>query len=111
MSSIENLSGSYTSTNLGECLTKSFLINNFGKIPDRPIKSVILPPRTTLITELPSHTKEPFSTIISEEHVAKISVWIDRFTLQTFCHGHSNTVVVVKVARTDEIIGSYNPLT
>ncbi|RHZ82245.1 hypothetical protein Glove_110g128 [Diversispora epigaea] len=106
-------------------------------LPDRPIKSVILPPRTTLITELPSRTKEPFSTIISEEHVAEISAWIDRKTInypttnnpydfqlilhgtrdgfapQTFwniCHGHSNTVVVAKVKGTDEIIGGYNPL-
>ncbi|RHZ81471.1 hypothetical protein Glove_120g64 [Diversispora epigaea] len=112
-------------------------INQHKAVPDRPIKSVILPPRTTLITELPSRTKEPFSTIISEEHAAEISAWIDRKTInypttnnpydfqlilhgtkdgfasQTFwniCHGHSNTVVVAKVKGTDEIIGGYNPL-
>ncbi|RHZ76331.1 hypothetical protein Glove_199g49 [Diversispora epigaea] len=26
------------------------------------------------------------------------------------CHGHAGTIVVVKVAGTDEIVGSYNPL-
>ncbi|RHZ78026.1 hypothetical protein Glove_168g30 [Diversispora epigaea] len=101
------------------------------------LKSVILPPRTTLITELPPRAKEPFSTIISEEHAAEISAWIDRetsnyattnipydfqlillgtrdgFAPQTFwniCNGHSNTVVIVRVKGTDEIIGGYNPL-
>ncbi|RHZ44250.1 hypothetical protein Glove_749g2 [Diversispora epigaea] len=112
-------------------------INQHIALPDRPVKSVILPPRTTLITELPHRTKEPFSTIISEEHAAEISAWIDRktsnylttnipydfqlillgtrdgFAPQTFwdiCNGHSNTVVVARVKGTDEIIGGYNPL-
>ncbi|RHZ83543.1 hypothetical protein Glove_91g144 [Diversispora epigaea] len=111
-------------------------INQHIALPD-PVKSVILPPRTTLITELPHRTKEPFSTIISEEHAAEISAWIDRktsnylttnipynfqlillgtrdgFAPQTFwdiCNGHSNTVVVARVKGTDEIIGGYNPL-
>ncbi|RHZ85549.1 hypothetical protein Glove_64g102 [Diversispora epigaea] len=26
------------------------------------------------------------------------------------CHGHTGTIVVVKVAGTDEIVGGYNPL-
>ncbi|RHZ89498.1 hypothetical protein Glove_13g131 [Diversispora epigaea] len=109
--------------------------------PDRPVKSIILPARSTLVTELPlriEETKEPFSTIISEEHAAEISSWIDRetttysttnipykfelilsgfkdgFAPQTFwniCHGHAKTVVVAKVKGTDEILGGYNPLT
>ncbi|RHZ89538.1 hypothetical protein Glove_13g212 [Diversispora epigaea] len=108
--------------------------------PDRPFKSIILPARSTVVTELPPRAeepKEPFSTIISEEHAAEISSWIDRKTInysttnipykfelilsgikdgfapQTFwniCHGHANTVVVVKVKGTDEILGGYNPL-
>ncbi|RHZ72486.1 hypothetical protein Glove_242g88 [Diversispora epigaea] len=105
--------------------------------PDRPIRSIILPARTTLVTELPPRTKEPFSAIISEEHASEISSWIDRktttysstnnpyefqlilqgtrdgFAPQTFwnmCHGHAGTVIIVKIKGTDEIIGSYNPL-
>ncbi|RHZ46860.1 hypothetical protein Glove_606g48 [Diversispora epigaea] len=79
-----------------------------------------------------------FSTIINKEHVAELSSWIDRksttyslanipyefqliirgsrdgFNQKTFwnmCHGHSGTIVVAKVAGTDEIVGGYNPLT
>ncbi|RHZ87562.1 hypothetical protein Glove_33g161 [Diversispora epigaea] len=105
--------------------------------PDRPIKSNILPARSVLNTELPPRTYEPFSTIISEEHAAEISSWIDRktaaysttdipykfelilrgtrdgFAPQTFwniCHGHACTIVVAKVKGTDEILGGYNPL-
>jgi len=93
-----------------------------------------------LVTELPPRTnepKEPFSTIISGDHAAEISSWIDRktttysttnipyqfelilrgardrFAPKTFwniCHGHAKTVVVVKVKGTDEILGGYNPL-
>ncbi|RHZ82388.1 hypothetical protein Glove_109g175 [Diversispora epigaea] len=108
--------------------------------PDRPVESIILPARSILVTELPPRTnepKDPFSTIISEDHAAEISSWIDRktttystanvpykfelvlrgtkdgFAPQTFwniCHGYACTVVVVKVKGTDEIIGGYNPL-
>ncbi|RHZ89895.1 hypothetical protein Glove_9g181 [Diversispora epigaea] len=104
---------------------------------DRPIKSVILPARSVLIPELPTRVKEPFSTIISDEHAAEISSWIDRkttaypstnysyefqlilrgskdgFSPPTFwnmCHGHTGTVVIIKVKGTDEILGGYNPL-
>ncbi|RHZ72482.1 hypothetical protein Glove_242g35 [Diversispora epigaea] len=93
--------------------------------------------RTILIPELPARSKEPFSTIISDDHAAEISSWIDRknttypstnypyefqlilrgskdgFAPQTFwdmCHGHAGTVVIIKVKGTDEIIGGYNPL-
>ncbi|RHZ48308.1 hypothetical protein Glove_553g8 [Diversispora epigaea] len=75
--------------------------------------------------------------IINEEHVAEISSWIDRkstiyslanvpyklqfilrgskdgFQPKTFwnmCGGHAGTIVIVKVAGTDEILGGYNPL-
>ncbi|RHZ89896.1 hypothetical protein Glove_9g182 [Diversispora epigaea] len=104
---------------------------------DRPIKSVILPARSVLIPELPIRVKEPFSTIISDEHAAEISSWIDRkttaypstnypyefqlilrgskdgfspLTFWNMCHGHTGTVVIIKVKGTDEILGGYNPL-
>ncbi|RHZ76580.1 hypothetical protein Glove_196g59 [Diversispora epigaea] len=108
--------------------------------PNQPIESIILPPRTILVQELPIRTTEltnPFSTIITYEHVAEISSWIDRksstysltsipyefqlilrgsingFVPQTFwdtCHGHASTVVITKVKGTDEILGGFNPL-
>ncbi|RHZ89499.1 hypothetical protein Glove_13g137 [Diversispora epigaea] len=112
-------------------------INQHLVAPDRPVISTILPARSILLKELSPRTEEPFSTIISEEHVAEISSWIDRktttysmanipyrfelilsgfkdgFAPQTFwniCHGHAKTVVVIKVKGTDEILGGYNPL-
>ncbi|RHZ85396.1 hypothetical protein Glove_66g20 [Diversispora epigaea] len=115
-------------------------INQYFWASDRPVKSIILPARSLLVTELPPRTNEPkehFSTIISEDHTAEISAWIDRkttnylttnnpykfelilrgtrdgFNPQKFwniCHGHASTVVVLKVKGTDEIIGGYNPL-
>ncbi|RHZ81615.1 hypothetical protein Glove_117g65 [Diversispora epigaea] len=93
-------------------------INHHLIAPERPVESTILPPRSVLVRELPPRAEEPkesFSTIISEEHAAEISTWIDHgFAPQTFwniCHGHACTVVLVKVKETDEIIGGYNPLT
>ncbi|RHZ70825.1 hypothetical protein Glove_266g13 [Diversispora epigaea] len=107
-------------------------------VPERPVKSTILPPRSVLVTELPTRSEKSFSAIISEEHAAEISTWIDRkttayaltnipykfelilrgtrdgFAPQTFwniCHGHACTVVLVKVKGTDGIVGGYNPLT
>ncbi|RHZ80962.1 hypothetical protein Glove_130g154 [Diversispora epigaea] len=110
-------------------------INQHLVTPKRPVKSIILPARSVLVTELPPRINEP--NIISEDHAAEISSWIDRKTTtysitnipykfelvlrgtkdglapQTFwniCHGHARTVVVAKVKGTDEIIGGYNPL-
>ncbi|RHZ87639.1 hypothetical protein Glove_33g290 [Diversispora epigaea] len=115
-------------------------INQHLVAPDRPIKSIILPARSVLVTELPpriTELKESFSTIISEDHAAEISSWIDRKTVtysptnipykfelilcgtrdgfapQTFwniCQDHACTIVVAKVKGTNEIIGGYNPL-
>ncbi|RHZ85280.1 hypothetical protein Glove_67g87 [Diversispora epigaea] len=115
-------------------------INQHLLAPERPVKSIILPSRSVLVTDLPPRTNKPeefFSTIVSKDHVAEISTWIDRkttvytltnipykfelilsgtrdgFAPQKFwdiCHGHASTVVVVKVKGTDEIIGGYNPL-
>ncbi|RHZ76514.1 hypothetical protein Glove_196g45 [Diversispora epigaea] len=108
--------------------------------PEQPVKSIILPSRTIFIQELPTRTREQtksLSTIITYEHIAEISSWIDRklstyslannpyefqlilrgsingFAPQTFwdiCHGHTSTVLIMKVKGTDEILGGYNPL-
>ncbi|RHZ76510.1 hypothetical protein Glove_196g138 [Diversispora epigaea] len=112
-------------------------LNQHLIVPDQPVKSKILPPRSVLIQELPTRIAESLSTIITYEHVAEISSWIDRksstysltnvpyefqlilrgsingFTPQTFwdtCHDHASTVVIMKVKRTEEILGGYNPL-
>ncbi|RHZ76237.1 hypothetical protein Glove_199g12 [Diversispora epigaea] len=115
-------------------------LNQYFWAPDEPVKSVILPPRSILVQELPTRTTEPakpLSTIITYEHVTEISSWIDRksntysltnipyefqlilrgsingFAPQTFwdiCNGQSGTVVIIKVKGTDEILGGYNPL-
>ncbi|RHZ76552.1 hypothetical protein Glove_196g46 [Diversispora epigaea] len=115
-------------------------LKQYLKAPDKPVKSIILKPRTILAKELPTRTTEqakPLSTIITYENVAEISSWIDRksstysltstphefqlilrgskngFAPQTFwfiCHGHASTVVIMKVKGTNEILGGYNPL-
>ncbi|RHZ60549.1 hypothetical protein Glove_352g30 [Diversispora epigaea] len=112
-------------------------LNQYLIDPDLPVKSIILPPRTILVQELPARTTKPLSAIITYEHVAEISSWIDRksstysltntpyefqlilrgsvngFAPQTFwdtCHGHASTVVIIKVKGTEEILGGYNPL-
>ncbi|RHZ73601.1 hypothetical protein Glove_230g202 [Diversispora epigaea] len=104
-------------------------------LPDQPIETIILPPRSVLTQELPTRVNESFSTIINEEHAAVISSWInnqptnlinnpyefqlllrgskDGFAPKTFwdiCHGHANTIVVARVKGTDEIVGGFNPL-
>ncbi|RHZ87074.1 hypothetical protein Glove_40g60 [Diversispora epigaea] len=109
-------------------------------LPDRPIKSKILPPRSTSISELPSGENKTFSTIIDEEQALEILSWIDKiddkstsyssqnvpynfklilrgskdgFYPETFwnkCDGLTNTVAVLKVKGTNEILGGYNPL-
>ena len=107
------------------------------KPPNRLIFPVILPHRIVLKQALPPRTAEPFSTIISEVHTAKIASWIDKrsdaysvtinpyefelllhgtrngFTSASFwnlCNSQTNVVVDVKVEDTDEILGGYNPI-
>ncbi|RIB17217.1 hypothetical protein C2G38_2142697 [Gigaspora rosea] len=46
--------------------------------PNRPISSVIFPPRMILKTKLPHRSTEPFSNVINEAHAAEIVSWIDR---------------------------------
>ncbi|RIB24387.1 hypothetical protein C2G38_2284120 [Gigaspora rosea] len=104
--------------------------------PNREISSKILPPRIILKPKLPTRAMESFSTVINEEHAAEIASWIDKkanpysiednpyefklllrgtrdgFTPDTFwklCDKQENTIVVVKVNNTDEILGGYNP--
>ncbi|CAG8506729.1 15802_t:CDS:2 [Acaulospora colombiana] len=101
-------------------------------LPDKPVRSIILPARLAYASE--PRTSEPFSTILNDEHLAEISSWIERksrtspamdmfqlilrgsrdgFDPKIFwknCHGCSNTVTVLKVKGTEEILGGYNPL-
>ncbi|RHZ82468.1 hypothetical protein Glove_109g22 [Diversispora epigaea] len=106
-------------------------------LPNQPVKSLVLPARIISNPELPQRVNKLISTIISEEHIAEISTWIDRkstiysltnvpyklqlilrgskdgFQPKTFwnmCNGHAGTIVIAKVAGTDEILGGYNPL-
>ncbi|RHZ78095.1 hypothetical protein Glove_168g29 [Diversispora epigaea] len=112
-------------------------LDQYFMSPDQTMKSIILPPRTILVQELPTRITKPFSTIITFEHVAELSSWIDRksrayslsnvpyefqlilrgsingFAPQMFwdtCHGHANTVMIMKAKGTEEILGGYNPL-
>ncbi|RIB21919.1 TLD-domain-containing protein [Gigaspora rosea] len=108
--------------------------------PNRQVLSVILPTRTILKPTLPpriSRSAETFSTIINEAHAAEISSWIDKktetysvtnnpynfnlllrgtrdgFTANAFwnlCDKQANTIVIMKVKNTDEILGGYNPI-
>ncbi|RIB27315.1 hypothetical protein C2G38_2160939 [Gigaspora rosea] len=102
--------------------------------PKTSIKSKILPPRGKA-----SSTTAPFSSIITLQHAAEISSWIDKrstnydvskipyefklllrgsrdkdgFTAEKFhelCDDIPGTVVVVKINSTKEILGGYNPL-
>ncbi|RHZ51143.1 hypothetical protein Glove_482g59 [Diversispora epigaea] len=107
------------------------------ELPSRTISIPEFPSRSIPTPELPSRVIDPFSTIINKDHVAELSSWIDRksttyslanipyefqlilrgsrdgFHPKTFwnmCNGHAGTIVVAKVAGTDEIVGGYNPL-
>ncbi|RHZ43770.1 hypothetical protein Glove_856g47 [Diversispora epigaea] len=102
--------------------------------PNKPISSTISPPRKIINSTLPIRIT---SNIISNEHALEISSWIDRketpytaennpyefellvrgsrdgFKVKTIyenCDKVSNTVIVLKVEGTGEIIGGYNPL-
>ncbi|RIB27284.1 hypothetical protein C2G38_2160863 [Gigaspora rosea] len=108
--------------------------------PDIPIISPILPPRKKVTIQLPLRKTSiitPSSSILTLQHVAEISSWIDRystiydateipyefklllrgsrdgFTGKVFhrlCSNIPDTVVVVKINSTNEILGGYNPL-
>ncbi|RIB17212.1 hypothetical protein C2G38_2037920 [Gigaspora rosea] len=105
--------------------------------PNKPISSVILPPRMILKTKLPHRSTDPFSNVINEAHAAEIASWIDRnadtysisnipyefkllfrgsrdgFASESFwnlCDKQENLVVVIKVKDTDEILVDIIPL-
>ncbi|RIB05363.1 hypothetical protein C2G38_2253853 [Gigaspora rosea] len=109
--------------------------------PDKPITSLILTPRKKATVQLPPRKESIImqsSSIITLEHAAEISSWIDRrstiyntteipyefklllrgnrdgFSGEVFhklCDNIPGTVVVVKINSTNEILGGYNPLT
>ncbi|RIB24465.1 hypothetical protein C2G38_668508 [Gigaspora rosea] len=104
--------------------------------PNRPVSSIIHPPRRFSTTILLVRTTKLLSSIINEAQAAEIATWIDKkrsaysiatnpyefklllrgtrdgFSNEAFwniCDKQANTIVVVKVRDTDEIIGGYNP--
>ncbi|RHZ60985.1 hypothetical protein Glove_350g111 [Diversispora epigaea] len=119
---------------------KLFLdINSKIMAPNRIITtSLILPPRKILTKTLPTrNTSIPLSSnIITDEHTLEISSWIDKKeapyieynpydfkllvrgskdgfgvkTIYNICDKVSNTVIILKVKGTGEILGGYNPL-
>ncbi|RHZ90149.1 hypothetical protein Glove_5g31 [Diversispora epigaea] len=106
--------------------------------PNKPISSIILPPRKILNTTLPTRIAPiPLSSnIITNEHALEISSWIDKKeipyiennpykfellvrgsrdgfdikTIYNICDKVSKTIIILKVEGTDEILGGYNPL-
>ncbi|RHZ51620.1 hypothetical protein Glove_476g8 [Diversispora epigaea] len=104
--------------------------------PNRPISSIILPPRNIISSTPPTKTTTIPSNIITDKLALEISSWIDKkettytefnpyefkllvrgsrdgFDIKTIyeiCDKVSNTVIVLKVEDTGEIIGGYNPL-
>ncbi|RHZ60967.1 hypothetical protein Glove_350g43 [Diversispora epigaea] len=103
--------------------------------PNRSISSIILPPRKILTKVLPPRNTTFPSQIITDEHALEISSWIDKkgspyiesnpyefellvrgsrdgFDIKTIyeiCDKVSNTVIILKVEGTGEILGGYNP--
>ncbi|RHZ84842.1 hypothetical protein Glove_74g240 [Diversispora epigaea] len=112
-------------------------INKKIMAPNKPISSAVLPPRKISNVTLPTRTTpiSLFSNIITDEHTLEISSWIDRQesnytennpyefkllvrgsrdgfdvkTIYEICDKVSNTVIVLKVKDTGEILGGYNP--
>ncbi|RIB14768.1 hypothetical protein C2G38_2194068 [Gigaspora rosea] len=107
--------------------------------PDASISSTILPARKKIHVQLPVREIQFInpSSIITDEHFAEITSWIDRhssiygvakipykfnlllrgcrdgFTREIFhrsCDNIPGTVTIIKVNVTNEILGGYNPL-
>ncbi|RHZ84937.1 hypothetical protein Glove_74g201 [Diversispora epigaea] len=109
-------------------------INKKIMAPNKPISSSVLPPRKILNVILPTRTTLS-SNIITDEHTLEISSWIDKResnytennpyefkllvrgsrdgfdvkTIYEICDKVSNTVIVLKVKDTGEILGGYIP--
>ncbi|RIB25165.1 hypothetical protein C2G38_2031286 [Gigaspora rosea] len=111
-----------------------------GLSQDKPINSTILPPRKNMSIQLPPRKSPAISlssSIITLEHAAEISSWIDRrstiydifeipyefklllrgskdgfdsITFHKLCDNIPGTIVVLSVEKSDEILGGYNPL-
>ncbi|RHZ65598.1 hypothetical protein Glove_313g29 [Diversispora epigaea] len=106
--------------------------------PTKPISSIVLPPRSILNTKLPIRNTPILlsSSIITNEHALEISSWIDKKespyiennpyefqllvrgsrdgfdvkTIYNICDKVSETVIILKLECTGEILGGYNPL-
>ncbi|RHZ77142.1 hypothetical protein Glove_185g31 [Diversispora epigaea] len=106
--------------------------------PTKQISSIVLPPRKILNTTLPPRNSSiPLpSNIITNEHTLEISSWIDKKessyienypydfellvrgsrdgfdvnTIYNICDKVANTVIILKLEGTGEILGGYNPL-
>ncbi|RHZ48290.1 hypothetical protein Glove_553g50 [Diversispora epigaea] len=114
-------------------------ILKYSVTPDKPIISIILPPRKIITTQLPNrgNTFQITSSIIKYEHEVEITSWIDkkevtydvnsnpyefnlilrgsrdgfgRDAFWNLCDQKTNLLIVVKVGDTDEILGGYNPI-
>ncbi|RHZ65606.1 hypothetical protein Glove_313g41 [Diversispora epigaea] len=113
-------------------------INSKIMTPNKQISSIILPPRKILKIKLPiRNTPIPLpSNIITNEHALEISSWIDKKespyienypydfkllvrgsrdgfdvkTIYNICDKVANTIIILKVNGTGEILGGYNPL-
>ncbi|RHZ53629.1 hypothetical protein Glove_440g16 [Diversispora epigaea] len=87
-------------------------MERFLTLPDRLIKSIILPPRLVLKQELPARVIESFSAIINEEHTVMISLWINdqptSYSSRNIPYGFQ--LILQKIKETDKIIGGFNPL-
>ncbi|RHZ87183.1 hypothetical protein Glove_40g88 [Diversispora epigaea] len=89
-------------------------------LPNQPIKSIILPARSISSSELLSISicELPSRSIsISNYMPYKFQLILrgsrDGFVPKTFwdiCHGYTNTVVILKIKGTNEILGEYNPI-
>ncbi|RHZ51441.1 hypothetical protein Glove_478g44 [Diversispora epigaea] len=106
--------------------------------PNKPISSIVLPPRRILNTTLPTRITpiSLSSNIITNENALEISSWIDEKeipyieknsyefkllirgsrdgfdvkTIYDICDKVSKTIIILKVKDTGEILGGYNPL-
>ncbi|RHZ60996.1 hypothetical protein Glove_350g23 [Diversispora epigaea] len=80
--------------------------------PDWPITSTILPPQKILTKTFPTRNTlfSLSSQIITDEHALETSSWeADVKTIYEICDKVSNTVIILKVEGTGEILGGYNP--
>ncbi|RHZ77141.1 hypothetical protein Glove_185g30 [Diversispora epigaea] len=113
-------------------------INTKFITPTKSISSTVLPPRKILNSTLPTRIIpiSLSSNIIINEHALEISSWIDKketpyiennpydfklfvrgsgdgFEVNTFyniCDKVSNTIIILKVKGTEEILGGFNPI-